>query len=255
MKDIFSVIGKISGLLFAAGVICFTGWMTMKLGQLLIPGDTIMQFMILVLFDVAALVWFVQFITQARGTTQWAIAFIGWLIGLTGAVIMTAGELVLGQKLVVIDDPTRFGWIIIATVVLSALAHAVLIYLFHFSDPGTRNRIENAQKVSKAIETAYNNSRQEIDNRIDELTAGLVESALHEARQQINAITAYHIRAANTLEAKNGETIQGGKIIDGEIKDPALTPPDPTYHPTKQSLKREKEKSVNGYHEETNPKN
>jgi len=219
MKDIFGTVGKILGFIFMAGVIAFTGWMTMRLGQRLIPGDSIMQWMILILFDGAAVVWFVLFITQARGTVQWAIAAIGWLIGLAGAVIMTAGELVLGQQLVLIEDPTRFGWIIIATVVVAALSHAILSYLFHFSDPAVRNRIENAQKTAQAIETAYNAARQQIDNNVDTLTEGLVASAIHEAQQQINAITAYHVRNAHQLEAKAGEIIRGGAVVDGKVKD------------------------------------
>ncbi len=219
MKDIFGTISKILGLVFAAGVITFTGWMTMKLGQRLIPGDTLMQWMILVLFDGAALVWFFQFLTQAKGTAQWAFSALGWLIGLVGAVVMTAGELVLGQKLVVIDDPTRFGWIVISTVVLAALSHALLVYLFHFSAPSTRNRIENAQRVSKAIETAYNSARQQIDNKTDELTAGLVESTIHEAQMQIDEVTAYHVRNAARLESEAGEIMRDGQVVDGKVKE------------------------------------
>ncbi len=219
MKDILATIGKIMGLIFAAGVISFTGWMTMKLGQRLIPNDPLMQWMILVLFDGAAVVWFFQFITQARGTAQWAMSALGWLIGLAGAVVMTGGELVLGQKLVVIDDPTRFGWLVIATVVLAALSHAILIYLFHFSDPAVRNRIENAQKTSKAIESAYSAARQQIENNVDALTAGLVESAIHEARMQINEVTAYHIRNASKLEERAGEILRGGLVVDGQAQE------------------------------------
>ena len=219
MKDIFATIGKILGLVFAAALIAFTGLMTVKLGKRMIPDDVLMQIMILVLFDAAALVWFVSFITQAKGTMQWAIAGLGWLIGLVGAVIMTAGELILGQQLIILDDPTRFGWILIATVVVAALGHVTLVYFFHFADPATRNRIENAQKVSKAIETAYNNARQMIDNQTDALTAGLVESALHEAQQQINAVTAYHVRNAAKLESHAGEVMRGGPVVDAESQD------------------------------------
>jgi hypothetical protein len=228
MKEILTAVGKILGLVFAAALIFFTGFMTYKLGNRMIPGDTLMQVMIIVLFDGAALVWFVLFITQAKGTMQWGFALLGWIVGIIGAVIMTAGELVLGQKLVVIEDPEKFGWILIATVVVAALVHVFLMYLFHFSDPATRNRIENAQKTSKAIETAYNNARQQIDNRTDELTEGLVASALHEAQQQINAVTAYHIRSASRLEAVAGEVLRGGPVVDATAKDaPPARPAQP----------------------------
>ena len=173
MKDILATVGKIGGLVFAALVIGFTSWLTWLLAKRLIPDSTVLQFMTLALFDGAALVWFIQFITQAKGTLQWAISGIGFLVGLAGAVIMAGGELILGQSLVVVEDPTTMGWVLVSTVIVAALAHASLVYAFHFTDPSVKNRIENAQQVSKAIEKAYGDARQEIERHTQELTAGL----------------------------------------------------------------------------------
>ena len=219
MKDIMSAIGKIGGLIFAAAVIGFTSWMTLNLAGRLIPGNTILQAMVLVLFDVGAFVWFIQFVTQARGTVQWAIAGIGFVVGIVGTVIMTAGELVLGQQLVALDDPTKLGWILVSTVIVAALAHAVLTYAFHFVAPEVRNRIENAQEVSKAVEKAYKDTRGEIARSSDELTAALRASVLFEAQQQIGAQTAAHIRGAGLLASKAGETMRGGVVIGAESRD------------------------------------
>ena len=219
MKDIFATIGKIGGLIFAAAVIGFTSWMTLNLAGRLIPGNTILQAMVLVLFDVGAFVWFVQFLTQARGTVQWAIAGIGFVVGIVGTVIMTAGELVLGQSLVVLDDPTKLGWILVSTVIVAALAHAVLIYAFHLVEPATLNRIENAQEVAKAVGKAYKDTRGEIERNSDELTAALRASVLFEAQQQIASATAAHIRGAGLLASKAGEAMRGGVVIPGQARD------------------------------------
>jgi hypothetical protein len=219
MKDIFASVGKLLGIVFAALVIGFTSLLTWKLAQRIIPDDTILQVMTLVLFDGAALVWFITFIAQAQGTTQWALASVGFAVGLLGAVIMAAGELVLGQQLVAVDNPEQLGWILVATVIVAALAHAVLIYLFHFSNPQVKNRIENAQKVSQAIERAYADARGRIDSEVDTLVAGLVESVVDEARQQINASTALHIRSALQAKTKALETLSGAPVVDGgELK-------------------------------------
>lgn len=232
MKDIFGTIGKILSWIFAALVIAFTSLLTWLLAQRIIPGDTVLdivlQVMVLILFDGGALVWFTTFLTVAKGTAQWALSGVGFVVGLLGAIIMAAGELILGQSLVVIDDPTRMSWILISTVVMAALVHATLIYLFHFSDPATKNRIENAQKVSQAIERAYADARGEIDRQIDSLTAQLVDSVVDEARRQIGAVTALHVRRGGELEAQIGETLRGGPVVDGAIKD---VPPKPHKHP------------------------
>jgi hypothetical protein len=223
MKDIFTTIGRILGLAFAALVIGYTAWLTWLLAQRLIPDNIILQFMTIALFDGGAITWFVMFITQAKATLQWAIAGIGFLVGLVGAIIMAAGELIMGQSLVILDDPTKLGWILVTTVVVAAAFHATLIYLFHFSDPATRNRIENAQEVSKSIEQAYRDARAEISRNSDVLTARLKESVLHEATQQIASSTAYHIRNAGKLTEKTGEILRGGEVIDGKLKETPVT--------------------------------
>lgn len=225
MSDIFAMIGKVLGLVFAATVILYTSLLTWQLAGRIIPDNPIAQAMTLVLFDVAALVWFVQFLTQAKGTLQWAFAGLGFLIGLAGAIIMAAGELVLGQQLVKLDDPTKIGWILIVTVVVAALSHATLTYAFHFADPSVKGRIENAQEVSKAIDRAYNDARSEIARNVDTLVVGLRDSVLYEAERQIAASTAVHIRNGHKLEEKAGELLRGGQVIDAQAKDHAPSKP------------------------------
>ncbi|MFZ6029636.1 MAG: hypothetical protein ACOYYS_18130 [Chloroflexota bacterium] len=224
MKDIFTTIGKVLGWCFAATVILYTSLLTWQLAGRIVPGNPVAQAMTLVLFDVAALVWFIQFITQARGTLQWALSAIGFLVGLGGAIIMAGGELVLGQQLVQIEDPTQIGWVLLSTVVVAALAHATLTYFFHATDPAVKNRIENAQEVSKAVERAYADARSEIARNVDSLVAGLRDSVLYEAERQIAASTAMHIRNGHRLEAKIGETLRGGEVVEAQTKGAALTP-------------------------------
>lgn len=219
MKDIFATVGKIGGLIFAAAVIMFTSWLTLALAGRLIPDNTILQFMTLILFDIAAFVWFIQFITQAKGTVQWAVAGIGFGVGLIGSIIMAGGELILGQQLVALEDPSKLGWVLVATVIIAALAHAVLTYLFHFVDPGIKNRIENAQQVSKAVEKAYRDTRGEIERNSDELTASLRASVMFEAQQEIARATAAHIRGAGLLAQRAGETMRGAVVIPGDARD------------------------------------
>lgn len=241
MGNIMKVVGKILMAIFFAVVIAFTSWMTLLLAQRMIPGNTILQFMTLSLFDVAAFVWFVSFVTQAKGTTQWAVSLIGFGIGIIGSVIMAAGELILGQKLVVLDDPTRLGWILIMVVIVAALAHALLTYAFHFSDPHMRNRIENEQKVAEAIEYAYKDAREQIEKEMDNLTKDLVESVMFDARQQLSQVTAGHIRRAQ-LAASNKQTVINvpagasvpDKIFEQEIEKPdiQIEEPEPPSNPT-----------------------
>lgn len=219
MKDISGSIGKILGLLFATLVIGFTAYLTYLLAARLVPGNTILQAMTVVLFDGGALVWFILFLTQARGTWQWAIAGVGFAVGLLGAVIMAGGELLLGQSLVDIGDTTKIGWILIATTVGAALAHATLSYAFHFADPETHNRIENAQKVSKVVGQAYKTARAEIDRQAEDMGKDLAASLVYEARAQLGAAALPHLRRGGDIETAALESHSGGAILNAKARD------------------------------------
>ncbi len=213
MKDILSAIGKILGLCFGALVIGFTAWLTYLLAARIIPDNTILQVMTVVLFDGGALIWFVLFLTQAKGTAQWALAGIGFAIGLIGAVIMAAGELLLGQSLVLLEDTSSIGWLLVATVIVAALAHASLTYAFHFSDPATKNRIENNQKISLVVEEAYKTARAEIDRQTADMGRDLAASLVYQARAQLAAAALPHLRKGSEVETATAEAFRGGLVI------------------------------------------
>jgi hypothetical protein len=225
MKDIFGNVGKMLSFIFAALVIGYTATLTYLLAGRLVPGNLLLQLMTVALFDGAALVWFIMFITQAKGTTQWAMSLIGWVVGLIGAVIMVAGELILGQSLVAFNDPTRLGWVLITTVIIACVVHVTLVYLFHLADPTVRNRIEIAQKISEKVERAYNDARKEIDRKQDALTAGLTDSIFAEAEQMLEGITAINVRNRNRREQENREVARDAHILPGYARDVPHMPP------------------------------
>jgi DNA integrity scanning protein DisA with diadenylate cyclase activity len=93
---------------------------------------------------------------------------------------------------------------LVIVTISAALAHATLIYAFHFLDPTTRQRIELEQRVSAATERGYDNAHQQLERMSDQLTEQLVESVLYQARQQIGAQTAHHLRQGDRMTAVTG---------------------------------------------------
>ena len=225
MKEIGAVIGKILGLVFAASVIGYTAYLTYMLAQRLVPGNTILQAMTIVLFDIGALVWFVLFLTQAMGTAQWAIAALGFVMGLGGAVVMAGGELILGQQLVQVDNVEEIGWILVSTTIAAALTHALLSYMFHLAEPAVWNRIENNQKISKVQEKAYQNARAEIDRQSESMGADLAASLIYQARAQLKAAALPHLRSGAQIETSTAESLSTGLVIPaGESQRQDATP-------------------------------
>ena len=213
MKDIFGVVGKILGLVFAAAVIGYTAYLTFLLAQRLVPGNTILQVMTIVLFDIGALTWFILFLTVARGTVQWAIAGLGFIMGLGGAVVMAGGELILGQQLVAVDNVEQIGWILVSTTIAAALVHALLSYLFHLTEPSVWNKIENNQKIAAVQEKAYQSARAEIDRQADDMGRDLAASLVYQARAELAAAALPHLRTGAQIETRTAETMTSGLII------------------------------------------
>ena len=187
MEDVGKNIGKIATFVFAFLLICYTSYLTFMLAQRMIPNSLLMQIMTLVLFDVSAVVWFVSFISQARGSAQWSISAIGFFIGLVGSVTMAGGELILGQQLVIIEDPSKLGWVLISTIIVAALTHVSLIYAFHFFDPDVRNKVEMAISVGKAMESARKNAQNHIKHNQEELSQAYMDAVIAEAKELIHA--------------------------------------------------------------------
>lgn len=215
MKDIGKWIGKALGLIFGAVVIGYTAWLTYSLAARLVPGNVFLQVMTVALFDVGALVWFVLFVSTARGTAQWAVSVIGFMIGLLGAVIMAGGELVLGQQLVLVENTEQIGWLLIATVIVAALTHASLTYAFHFLDPEVRNRIETQQRISAALQKGVDAGLAQIDQEAEAMGQDVANSLLYEARAALRAAALPHLRSGTQIETRTNEQIMGGLIIPG----------------------------------------
>jgi hypothetical protein len=175
--------------------------------------------MTVMLFDGAAIVWAITFVTQAKSTSQWAFAAVGFVIGLLGAVLMAAGELILGQNLVTFNDPTRLGWILITAVITACVTHVTLIYLYHFADPMVKNRIEIQQKIASKIEQAHVDARNLLDRETSQLTAGIRDSVIEAAKQLLEGEIGIHVKERNKRAVDNSKLTGEPPILTGVARD------------------------------------
>jgi hypothetical protein len=220
MKDIGVWIGKAITLLFATLIIFYTASLTFMVAGRLLPGNLLMQVMTVVLFDVAAIIWFLTYITQARSTSQWAISLIGFGIGLLGTVTMAAGELILGQQLVVFNDPSRLGWILITCVIVACLAHVTLVYLYHFTDPVTKNRVDMQQQVAAKIAQANKEAIQMLEAETTSLARAYRDTVIEHAKQIMEGEIGVNIKERNKKALDNAKINGTPPVISGIARDP-----------------------------------
>jgi hypothetical protein len=223
MNDTLKFWVKIFGFIFAALVIAYSSVLTYLMAGRLVPGNFILQLATVLLFDGGALIWFFQFVCHAKGTAQWGFAGLGFVVGLLGAVVMAAGELIMSQNLVVFSDMSRLGWLLIGTVVVALITHITLTYLFHISDPALMNSIENAQAVAKIVRGASIDAHAELDRKQHELGRGIADSIYAQAIQQIETVTAFHIRNKRLEKGKTDEFLHGN-VLSGVARDVPLMP-------------------------------
>ena len=218
MKKIGQFIGQVLVLAFAAAIIIYTTSLTFLLAAKIVPDNIMLQAMVCILFDGAAFVWFVLFITKSNSVLQWGISALSWILSMAGVAIMSAGELVMSQKLFNIDNPEKLGLILVVTVIAAAIYNAVMVYLFHFTDQVVINGIENSITTASAAQKVFEAARKQIE--------GGDNSQVQAAGRRLADGLINHSAATIMREAVKYERETTGmmEIIEGQARD---IPPQP----------------------------
>ena len=134
MKKVMKVVASILGGVFA--MLVFGLMISLTFGALarLFPASPINQAWGLVLFDIAALVWFVAFLYSSEGAGQRAVALVLFVASLVGTVAMVSSEVLMsGQGLV--DVPASVARVVVWGFILATVVHLVGVYAHHALAP------------------------------------------------------------------------------------------------------------------------
>lgn len=147
MKKIMPHVAAVFFSLFGLAVIALLMSYTFEALAYLFPDNFVSQLMGMILFDIAALAWLGAFIYLCKSVMQYTFAFIGFVFGLMGSLLMVAVDVMLGgQEMIAAPD-----WINSALVygfIFTAVTHVVLVYSYKLAAP------EISADISLGIETA-----------------------------------------------------------------------------------------------------
>ncbi len=116
------------------------------------PNDLLGQGFGMLLFDVAALVWFAAMVYRSRSIGQYVVSFIGFLVGLVGTLGLIGIEIGLSSGMLEREAMVKpLTYIFIGVLV----GHVVLVYSHHASAP------EMAADISLGVEKAKITGRAE----------------------------------------------------------------------------------------------
>lgn len=147
MKKIMPHVASIFFTLFGAGVVVLLMSYTFKALAYIFPDNFIAQIMGMILFDIAALAWLAAFIYLCKSVMQYSFAFLGFVVGLLGSLVMVAIEVMLGGQ-EMIDPPAWINSVLIYGFIAAAVVHVILFYAYKLTAP------EVSADISLGIETA-----------------------------------------------------------------------------------------------------
>ena len=231
MKRLFPSYSKVLGNLFVLGVGALVTYLSYNALGRVFPDNYYYQILGLVVFDVAAIVWFLRIVNDSETALQYVWASIGFLAGFIGVVYMVRIETQLSAGVV---SQSEIIVQLVDIFVYSAVAQFALTYAFKMSDKETTKRLHiglfKADIFQDALRQAGNSvdkSTAVLGNMLQgEIMRGLLRD-LHIAAsdEQLNDLFGEDVVISENQEAQEGlfsqlkNALFGGKKEANEEKE------------------------------------
>lgn len=154
--------------LFAAVVIVWMVTNTKGMLDMVFPGNVVIPWLGLAVFDLGAIAWLVVFLRDSSGTGQRSISVVASLVSLIGAIAMTVAHLYMGGQTIT-DVPAEMGTYVIWAIGVMTALHATAVWAYHILDPLEMMEIKQKLGEDRIIALAYKKAEAEIDDRADVL--------------------------------------------------------------------------------------
>jgi hypothetical protein len=142
------------------GALIASASMTFDVIGMILPGNTFMQWLSITFYDFGALVWFLMYVTKARGTRQRASSLFIFAVDLLGAGFMIFAELNLGGQ-VITTPPAWLSRYLINITTAVMFANLAAAYYFHMTSPedlaaaDDQDNDDEIEEVTRAQQRAY----------------------------------------------------------------------------------------------------
>lgn len=125
---------------FLVGVLLWTTSLTLGVIEIVLPGNAIVKYFAVALFDGGALTWAGVYIYKAKGTPQRGIALLMTALDLLGVVLMVIGAVYLGGQTLT-NIPASIGGLMVNGVIVATIGNLLAGYYYHLNDPDSRVKI------------------------------------------------------------------------------------------------------------------
>jgi hypothetical protein len=202
MKKLVGPFAKTLGGVFAVGV--FVIIISLSYGALgrIFPESLFDQAAGLLLFDAAAVIWFLQFVGNSRSVSQYVSSGLGFLLGLLGSIGLVGIEVGISSGMLIAEEMTKpLSYIFIG----AAIGHLIVLYAFHGSEPEISAQISLGVEKAKVHAEGMRQAEQRmIENMVgmgNVISSRLVNEVLHDMNMRPDVIDARFLPMDNDLHA------------------------------------------------------
>lgn len=159
------ILPTLAGMIFGAFLIGMFGLvisLTFSALGRIFPGNFANQLIGLVLFDIAALAWGLSFVYKSKSVGQYALAAIGFIVGLAGTMVMIASEVMLSAQDLA-TPPEWIGKTMTYAFIGAAVIHLVLGYLHNAASPEVDASIRLGAAQAEIMSEAIKQAELELD--------------------------------------------------------------------------------------------
>ncbi len=150
---------------------------------LIFPNDLLGQIFGLMLFDLAAFVWFMVFITACLSTMQYVFAMIGFLVGLGGTLGLVGIEVGLSSGMLAegtMQKPLTYIFVGVM------IGHLILIYAHKAAHPVTAADISLGVEKAKITDQAEKEATKILTDNIQHLSAPIAQELVKQVMDGLN---------------------------------------------------------------------
>ena len=209
------ILPKIAGILFAGfigGMFLLVISLTFSALGRIFPDNFPNQLIGLVLFDIAALAWGLAFVYKSESTAQYAVAAIGFIVGLIGTVTMVSAEVMLSAQN--LQEPPE--WIAKALVygfIGAAVIHLVLGYMHAGASPEVDAQIRLGAAQAEITQEAIRQAEDELESRRAALGRVIQPRLVASIKRNLNLpISDEEYQALDVIEAEPKNKSNGAGI-------------------------------------------
>jgi len=225
MKRLFPSYTKVLGNLFVLGIGALVTYLSFNALGRVFPDNVYYQILGLVVFDVAAVVWFLRIINDSDTALQYVWASIGFLAGFVGVVYMVRVETQLNAGVI---TQSEIMVQLVDAFVYSAVAQFALTYAFKMSDKETTKRLHIGLFKADIFQDALRQAGLSVDKSTavlgnmlqGEIMRGLLRD-LHVAAsdEQLNDLFGEDVIVSENQDAQEGLFFQLKNALFGGKKE------------------------------------